>query len=30
MFRVYNMWGLCGEFVICLEFKICEVSVEGM
>jgi hypothetical protein len=27
-FGVYNLWGLCGEVVICLEFIICGNCVE--
>jgi hypothetical protein len=30
VFGVYNMRGLCGEVVTCLEFKICGVYVERM
>jgi hypothetical protein len=30
MIEVYNMWGMVGENVICLEFKICGECVERM
>jgi hypothetical protein len=28
MFGVYNVWGLCGEDVKCMEFKVCGDCVE--
>jgi hypothetical protein len=30
MFGVFNMWGLCGEVLIGLEFIICGGCVERM
>jgi hypothetical protein len=30
MFGVYNIWGMCGEVVKCLEFIICKDFVESM
>jgi hypothetical protein len=30
MFEFYNMWGMCGEDVTCLEFILCGECVERM
>jgi hypothetical protein len=30
LFVVYNMWGLCGEVVTCLDFIICVDCVERL